>query len=557
MIANSNITVDKNNKNFKQTNKDYNELISLGIRNVQRNNFENAVKNFLNAININSKKYQAFINLSNVYILQNKIKEGVEILKKYLVENNYKINVINHLGIICLKYNYENDLKDLFKYLDQDLNSLNNKSKFFLYYLRGKYLQKKDNINYAIDSYKKSIDLNNNYLETYIDLLSLLEQINNLEEFKIYLDVANINFIHDYRIKFFESLYYNRVKEIEQSQKIISRYTLQEKLKNNQNIYPRILDLMSKNYEKKGNYNLSFKKIQERNIFLSKLPENKKFNKNIILDTIQTYRKFFVKENFKKILNLPKHNNLVFLIGFPRSGTTLLDSILRTHSKTLVLEEKPYLLNVRHNYFKNNNNKIDSIKSLSFEKIAELQKNYFEQINLHNKNKEKIIIDKFPLSIVELGFIKIIFPEAKIILAMRHPCDAVISCYFSFFKMNDAMINFLDLKDSVSFYNSVFNLFEQFEREINLGYHIIKYEDLVKNFKETLEKLLKYINLDYEKKLEDFYSTAKKRDKIHTPSYSQVIQPIYNTSINRYINFEDAKFIEPLLEKWINRFGYS
>ena len=74
MIANSNITVDKNNKNFKQTNKDYNELISLGIRNVQRNNFENAVKNFLNAININSKKYQAFINLSNVYILQNKIK---------------------------------------------------------------------------------------------------------------------------------------------------------------------------------------------------------------------------------------------------------------------------------------------------------------------------------------------------------------------------------------------------------------------------------------------------------------------------------------------------
>ena len=140
---------------------------------------------------------------------------------------------------------------------------------------------------------------------------------------------------------------------------------------------------------------------------------------------------------------------------------------------------------------------------------------------------------------------------------MRHPCDAVISCYFSFFTMNDAMINFLDLKDSVSFYNSVFNLFEQFEREINLGYHIIKYEDLVNNFKETLVKLLKYINLNYEKKLENFYSTAKKGGKIHTPSYSQVIQPIYNTSINRYIKFENAKFIKPLLKKWINRFGYS
>jgi len=305
-----------------------------------------------------------------------------------------------------------------------------------------------------------------------------------------------------------------------------------------------------------GNYVLSFKKIEKRNIFLSKALINKKFNKNIILDTIQVYRNFYVKENFKKISNLPNHNNLVFLVGFPRSGTTLLDSILRTHSKTLVLEEKPYLLNIRHNYFKNNNNNINAIKSLSFEKIAELQKNYFEQINLQNNNN-KIIIDKFPLSIIELGFIKIIFPEAKIILAMRHPCDTIISCYFSFFKMNDAMINFLDLKDSVSFYNSVFSLVEQFKREINLFYHIVKYEDLIINFKPTLEILLKYINLDYETKLENFYITAKNRDKIYTPSYNQVTQPIYNTSINRYINFKDAKFIEPLLEKWINRFGYS
>ena len=556
MIAKYNITVNENKKNLKQKKQDYNELIKLGIRDVHKKNFEGAVKNFLNAININSKKYQAFINLSNVYILQNKTKKGIEVLKKYLTTNNYQINIVNHLGIICIKYNYENDLRELFKYLGLDLNPHNNKKYFFLYYLHGKFLQKKDEMNYAIDSYKKSIDLNNNYIEAYIDLLSLLEQMNKLKEFKMYLDIANSNFIHDYRMKFFESLYYNRINEFEQSQKIITQYILKEKLKNNQNIYSRMLDLMSKNCEKLGDYNLSFKNMEERNIFLSKVPENKKFNKNIILDTIQVYRKFFVKENYKNISNLPKHNNLVFLVGFPRSGTTLLDSILRTHSKTLVLEEKPYLLNIRHNYFKKNNNKIESIKSLSFEKIKELQKSYFEQINLQNKNQEKVIIDKFPLNIVELGFIKIIFPEAKIILAIRHPCDAVISCYFSFFKMNDAMINFLDLKDSVSFYNNVFNLFEQFERELNLFYHIVKYEDLVKNFKATLENLLKYINLDYEKKLENFYVTAKKREKIHTPSYNQVIQPIYSTSINRYTNFTDAKFIEPLLEKWIKRFGY-
>ena len=73
----------------------------------------------------------------------------------------------------------------------------------------------------------------------------------------------------------------------------------------------------------------------------------------------------------------------------------------------------------------------------------------------------------------------------------------------------------------------------------------------------VVDALSKYINLNYEKKLENFYITANKRDKIYTPSYNQVIQPIYSTSINRCTNFTDAKFIEPLLEKWINRFGYS
>ena len=86
MIAKYNITINENKKNLKQRKQDYNELIKLGIRDVHKNNFEGATKNFLNAININSKKYQAFINLSNVYILQNKTKKGIEVLKKYKIE---------------------------------------------------------------------------------------------------------------------------------------------------------------------------------------------------------------------------------------------------------------------------------------------------------------------------------------------------------------------------------------------------------------------------------------------------------------------------------------
>ena len=120
-MAKFNITVNENKKNLKESDREYNKFISLGIKDIQKNNLGGAVKNFLNAVNLNSKKFEAFINLSNVYILQNKIKKSVEVLKEYLAVNNYQINIVNPLGIICIKYNYENDLNELFKYLDQNL----------------------------------------------------------------------------------------------------------------------------------------------------------------------------------------------------------------------------------------------------------------------------------------------------------------------------------------------------------------------------------------------------------------------------------------------------
>ena len=146
----------------------------------------------------------------------------------------------------------------------------------------------------------------------------------------------------------------------------------------------------------------------------------------------------------------------MFLIGFPRSGTTLLDTILRTHSKIKVLEEKPFILDLRHQYFKRNNNDLSSMLKISQKEKDRIRNDYFNKIFNHSTDKKKIIIDKFPLSIIELGFIKCIFPNSKIILAMRHPCDVITSCFFSSFKINDAMINFFEIRRYNKFLQSSF-----------------------------------------------------------------------------------------------------
>ena len=193
---------------------------------------------------------------------------------------------------------------------------------------------------------------------------------------------------------------------------------------------------------------------------------------------------------------------------------------------------------------------------ISESEIVKIRDNYYNKFRKQISDQENIIIDKLPLSIIEIGFIKSIFPNSKFILALRHPCDVVLSCYFSFFSINEAMINFLNWEHTIDFYNNVFNLFEHYENELKFDYFSIKYEDLIANFEKNITQLLSFIGLKYENNLKNFNLTAKKRDKISTPSYSQVINPLYSTSIGRWKNFSKNKNAEADLIKWIDKFSY-
>ena len=146
----------------------------------------------------------------------------------------------------------------------------------------------------------------------------------------------------------------------------------------------------------------------KRNLFLSGSEEYKKIDRGDFDQTIINYKKVYSKKNSPVDINelkMVKKIDLTFLIGFPRSGTTLLDTILRTHSKTHVLEEKLYLENTKNYYFTSKNNKLDTINNISLEEIINLRKYYFDQINIDYKNIVNVI-DKLPLTIIELGFVK-------------------------------------------------------------------------------------------------------------------------------------------------------
>ena len=286
-----------------------------------------------------------------------------------------------------------------------------------------------------------------------------------------------------------------------------------------------------------------------------------KFDKNEFNDRVFKRLSSFVNIEKKLFIDnetYDKRSDPVFLIGFPRSGTTLLDTILRTHNSIEVIEEKllvDNLIDQLKDYIDNNLLNLNSIEKNTIQKLRDLYFKKREALVVSKNNS--IVVDKLPLNIIYIAELKKIFPKAKFIFALRHPSDVVLSCFMQPFLPNEAMSNFYNLKDTSDFYDLVMNLWDKYEKNLNIDLHIIKYEDVVDNFDVSIKKLLRFLNLDWTDELKNFYLTASKRGMINTPSYNQVNTPLYKKSVLRWKNYSD-KFddINLKLEKWIKKFEY-
>jgi hypothetical protein len=534
-----------NKLKIHQDNYDLN--LQLGMIYVNEKNYINARTIFKKLTQLKSDRFEGFLNLSNIFEILKKPNVSEKILKKYLKKNNYNINIINALGSIY--YNNKN-YKKLELLINQYLDYENN---HILFFLKSTLFEIKNDIEQQILYLNKSINVNKNYWIAYEKLFNIYERTNKIKEFE---KLINIFPKHNIKLNYYEALCIYRKNEFTKALEKINKNNLVNEFSklNNLNYLSNLYDLLSKINLKLNNYSLSLKFAIKRNASNLKASKNKANDKKVLLDIIKKYKFFY---QYNKTINLKSsnkgmlHKNLVFLVGFPRSGTTLLDTILRTHSKTLVLEEQPYLINIRHKFFQKNS--LEKISSISEAEVFNLQKKYFDSFNY---SEQKLIIDKFPLNLIELGFIKKIFPQSSIILALRHPLDSILSCVLTYFKINEAMANYENLESAAFFYNEVFSLFTIYKKSFNFDYHLIKYENVVQDFDKEINNLLNYLNLNFEDNIRNFHLTAKNRNKINTPSYHQVIRPLYNDSINRYKNFPEMDKINLLISRWIDEFNY-
>jgi Flp pilus assembly protein TadD len=246
----------------------------------------------------------------------------------------------------------------------------------------------------------------------------------------------------------------------------------------------------------------------------------------------------------------------IFLVGFPRSGTTLLDQILSSHSRFFCVEEKECLALT-----------IGDL-AIDDEKLAAGLSSADAQVRraayLHRLSVEagaaangRRVIDKLPLNLVFLPLIRRLFPDAKIIFAMRDPRDVVLSCYQQRFGMNPAMAQFLQLETAAAYYDAVMRLYEVSFARMDLAIHVVRYEGVVADLEGTARGLTAFLGAPFEPAMLAFRETALKRN-ISTPSARQVTQPLYGRSVGRWRKYaEDLAPVLPVLNVWAERFGYD
>lgn len=320
--------------------------------------------------------------------------------------------------------------------------------------------------------------------------------------------------------------------------------------------------LLGQLYDRAGESERAFKHISEGNRLsaLTSLPTpdaKKKY-----LDTVR-HSASYLSPALAALANSPTVKEVrpspVFLLGFARSGTTLLEQILDAHPNIQALEEKPMVQAMFNRFAHITLGRPDPLASLSGEEIDTLRNAYFDELDRHIKLKPgSILIDKMPLNTVRAHLIWRVFPDARFILAIRHPCDVCLSCLMQSFGINEAMASFFTLEDTVEVYSEVMNLWRRCLDLLPLDYRRVRYEDLVSDFATEARGLIEFLGLPWDAAVLEHTEHAKKRGTINTPSYHQVTQPIYQHAKYRWKRY--ASQFEPHMEAlapFIEYFGYA
>ena len=294
---------------------------------------------------------------------------------------------------------------------------------------------------------------------------------------------------------------------------------------------------LGKAYEVKKDFDKSFKNYYEGNKVKKGLI---KYSSDDTTDNTKRILNFFNKENIQKLAKSSTGDrDPIFVLGMPRSGSTLVDQIISSHSKVDGTQELPNIIKIAAELNTNNqNNYPEVLKELDESKLSNLGKDYISE-TAWARDSAPFFIDKMPNNFIHIGLIKTILPNAKIIDTRRDPMDTCFSCFKQFFARGQLFT--YSLEDLGNYYTDYIRAMNHWHNVYGKDIYTVHYDNVINETEETIRELIDYCELPFEKECLEFYNSSR---PVKTPSAEQVRQPIYKSGLNYWKNYE--KHLLPL-----------
>jgi tetratricopeptide (TPR) repeat protein len=247
----------------------------------------------------------------------------------------------------------------------------------------------------------------------------------------------------------------------------------------------------------------------------------------------------------------------VFLIGFPRSGTTLLEVVLEGHPEVVSLEEQELLIDAVREYMRRPAD-LAALQNASPGDLERLRAAYWRRVaDFGLTVAGKTFVDKHPLNTLKLPLIARLFPRAKILFACRDPRDIIWSCYRHRFRMSAPIYELLTLDGASRYYDVTMRLGIRWMSQFGLDACLVRHEDLVTEFAREMKRVCAFLNLTWAPGMGDFALRTRDRPVL-TPSTSQLVRGLNTEGIGQWRRYRE--FLEPvlpLLTPWVRRFYYD
>ncbi len=470
---------------------------------------------------LRKRKHQVLFNLLSLsYQSLGQHDKSIEIMETALKANSRNPHFLNNIGLSHFKLSNFKEAEDYFK------RGLNEAPKYISILNNLGNLKSYLNLNKsAIEYFNKILRINDKLIEPYYNLAINYEALGEFEKSSECLKkILNLNpkFTNADRMLSIMTKYSNNHPHYLSIKDKFENFELNEMQKSH------LYFALGKYYEDVNDYDESFKNYSYGNQIIKKMSNYK----------IQEEKNDFIKiKNFNyknlDIENIDDTRKLIFIVGMPRSGTSLVEQILSSHPEVFGGGELPFLEKEVRKIFlqfkKNSYLNKDEICNL----IVDCKKKYLERISNYN-GSSKAFTDKAPLNFRFIGFIKYLFPNAKIINCRRDPMDITWSNFKNYFSNSMPFTN--ELEDIGHFYKLYDNLVVFFQKKFPEIIYDIEYSKLVENPEVQIRKLLDFCELKWDA---NCLMHHKNERAIKTASSTQARKPIYKTAIKSSDRYKD------------------